>query len=130
MPRWGKSVSRRRHLKVGHLCVCGCRESLDEKDISAGRLYLKTGHRCSVANPNWKGAMAPIGTARKRARRLYNVQPCSVCGQTGERHHIDGNANNNDPSNIAFLCRRHHMIADGRAGTGERIRAHMAEVLL
>jgi hypothetical protein len=31
-----------------------------------------------------------------------------------DRHHKDGNPRNNDPSNIAFLCRRCHQAVDGR----------------
>jgi hypothetical protein len=31
-----------------------------------------------------------------------------------ERHHKDGNPLNNDPGNIDRLCRRCHMVVDGR----------------
>lgn len=36
------------------------------------------------------------------------------CGRKAERHHKDGNTRNNDRSNIAFLCNKHHKEADGR----------------
>lgn len=52
---------------------------------------------------------------RQRARALYASQPCEVCGAPPipgvgniHRHHRDRNPLNNDPSNIAFLCRAHH----------------------
>lgn len=56
-------------------------------------------------------------TGRYRARVARPVQVCeySGCTATGmDRHHIDGNPLNNDPSNIAVHCRRHHMVVDGR----------------
>jgi len=31
-----------------------------------------------------------------------------------DRHHVDGNPNNNHRSNVRFLCRRCHMDDDGR----------------
>jgi hypothetical protein len=31
-----------------------------------------------------------------------------------ERHHIDGNPLNNDPSNILIVTRRGHQVLDGR----------------
>ena len=55
------------------------------------------------------------------AQRLYpNLEPCDVCGSARtERHHVDGNPCNNVRENIRFLCRLHHMEADGRL---ERLR--------
>jgi hypothetical protein len=46
---------------------------------------------------------------------------CEVegCGGTAERHHVDGNTGNNDRSNIAFLCNKHHKEADGRMSRPE-----------
>ena len=53
---------------------------------------------------------------RQRAYRLYpKIGPCRVCGNPkSERHHKDGNTENNVPDNIDILCRKHHMEADGR----------------
>ena len=67
-------------------------------------------------NPNWKGDNVEKDIGRDRARRMYPVRfPCEVCGSgPTDRHHKDDNPLNNSPSNIAFLCRRHHMEADGR----------------
>lgn len=74
----------------------------------------------------------PDTTGRARAERLYPAQPCEVCGKlpggrgTVDRHHIDSDRMNNEPDNIAFLCRKHHNDAhrqsDGRIGGGPRPR--------
>ena len=53
---------------------------------------------------------------REFARRWFPLpEKCDECDSPPlDRHHRDGNPQNNDPSNIAFLCRRCHQIADGR----------------
>lgn len=69
------------------------------------------------ANPRWAGDAVTKSGGRQRARRLFpGPQICEIagCGKQAERHHKDDNTANNDPSNIAFLCRRHHVLADGR----------------
>jgi hypothetical protein len=64
---------------------------------------------------NWKGEDAATGSKNMRARRMFfEPGPCEVCGAKGERHHKDGDPGNNVRENIAMLCRRHHMEADGR----------------
>jgi hypothetical protein len=41
--------------------------------------------------------------------------PCVNCGEEKtDRHHLDGNTANNDPENVITLCRRCHMLVDGR----------------
>ena len=65
-------------------------------------------------NTNWCTDTTKQQTGRMRAIRWYSLQPCEVCGEKAERHHKDGNALNNEPSNIAFRCRKHHMEIDGR----------------
>lgn len=58
-----------------------------------------------------------LDTYRQRARSQYDVSEkvCEECCTFPvERHHKDGDPRNNSPSNIAFLCRRCHMVADGR----------------
>lgn len=66
-------------------------------------------------NPGWKGDAARDTTKRKRAHRRYALGPCEHCGvQATDRHHKDGNTGNNERSNIAILCRRCHMLEDGR----------------
>jgi len=56
--------------------------------------------------------------SRAQTRRLYpEAQPCKVCGDPdGTRNHIDANPLNNDPSNIEWLCMKHHLMVDKRLG--------------
>jgi predicted amidophosphoribosyltransferase len=47
---------------------------------------------------------------------------CERCGKPAtERHHKDGDTGNNVRSNLAFLCRRCHMIEDGRLARFEAL---------
>ena len=72
--------------------------------------------RTGEAHYAWKGDAVGADTGRQRARKRYQaIGPCSHCGATKtERHHIDGNTLNNEPSNIDVTCRRCHMKHDGR----------------
>lgn len=76
----------------------------------------KPRHLLREKNHHWKGENITPTTGRDRARRWFpNKLPCEVCNcLKTERHHKDGDATNNMESNIAFLCRRHHMEVDGR----------------
>jgi len=69
-------------------------------------------------HPGWKGDSATCPAAgHRRARVLYpDLGPCERCKlkPAVERHHVDGNTLNNAPNNIQKLCRRCHMIVDGR----------------
>lgn len=64
----------------------------------------------------WRGDSAVSTAKRARAQRRYSLEGgCQDCGKPAtDRHHKDGNTGNNIASNIAILCRRCHMIADGR----------------
>lgn len=63
----------------------------------------------------WKGDAAGKDAGRVRARNRYRLGPCEHCGKPAcDRHHKDGNTLNNETSNIAILCRRCHMVVDGR----------------
>lgn len=54
-------------------------------------------------------------TGRARAVHLYTLGPCELCKESGvDRHHKDGDTFNNAPHNIQILCRRCHMVEDGR----------------
>ncbi|KKN65506.1 hypothetical protein LCGC14_0481100 [marine sediment metagenome] len=92
-------------------------------------LCLSCGHTGPLGS-NWRGDAVGEDAGRSRAIKLYPVWPLCHCGKFSERHHKDGNPLNNHPSNIAFLCRRHHMIADGRMGrrgAGGRFKARRAK---
>ena len=84
--------------------------SVPRRSLSEANGPPKEGNR----NPNWQGDDVSPAAGRERAQRRYKEQPCSICGAPGERHHKDGNTLNNAPSNIAWRCRKHHMIDDGR----------------
>lgn len=67
-------------------------------------------------HPRWQGEAVSERGGRARALRLYpESAPCQRCAAPdSERHHIDADTSNNDPLNIARLCRRCHMDIDGR----------------
>lgn len=66
-------------------------------------------------HPAWKGDAATTTTKRERAQRRYQLGQCERCLKPAtDRHHRDGDTGNNAPSNVELLCRRCHMIVDGR----------------
>lgn len=85
-------------------CSAECRELADG--------YARWG----AENPAWKGDAAEYSeTKRCRAQRRYILGKCDSCGKPAfDRHHRDGNTGNNEPFNIGVLCRRCHMLEDGR----------------
>ena len=84
----------------------------------AGRLGVSNRKRSwnwGSRNPRWRGDAVKNDAAWDRAQRRYSLGKCERCEKPAQdRHHIDGNIRNNDTSNIARLCRRHHMEVDGR----------------
>lgn len=69
--------------------------------------------RAGEASHHWLGDQVSKKGGRTRALRTYrSIGPCEECGAVKtERHHKDENPANNDPGNIAILCRRCHMAA-------------------
>lgn len=53
---------------------------------------------------------------RQYHRATKHILACQNCDRkyTLETHHIDGNKRNNNPNNLLKLCRRCHMLIDGR----------------
>lgn len=78
--------------------------------------HIKKRIKSGAEHPNWIGESVSVKGGRTRAERLYPViGPCTICGKKkSERHHRDGNTDNNSPMNIVILCRRCHMAEDGR----------------
>ena len=67
-------------------------------------------------------------TGHGRARKLYPLAgvTCERCDlkPAAEHHHIDGDEFNNARSNVLLVCRRCHMVIDGRlAAAVERQRS-------
>lgn len=52
--------------------------------------------------------------ARRIAKLAYPHSGCCLCGQTigEELAHLDHEASNNDPDNLAWLCNHHHWMYD------------------
>lgn len=76
----------------------------------------KHGFKPGCLHPDWKGDRVGKDAGRTRARKAFPVLgKCEECGKDAtERHHKDGSTANNEPSNIALLCRSCHMKRDGR----------------
>lgn len=69
-------------------------------------------------SPVWRGDAASAQTGRKRAALWFPItgRVCAECEDhpARDRHHWDGDALNNTPTNVVPLCRRCHMRIDGR----------------
>jgi len=77
--------------------------------------HIQKRKRFGAEHHNWKGDDITIKSGRTRALRGYEAKPCQRCGSLkSERHHKDGDTSNNTPDNVRFLCRRCHMLEDGR----------------
>jgi hypothetical protein len=73
-----------------------------------------TEQRLGEHHHNWKGDAAGKSAKRFRAHR-FPLGPCEECGKPGiDRHHKDGDVGDNARENVAILCRKCHMLADGR----------------
>jgi hypothetical protein len=87
----------------------GRQQSEHTRQLIASRVPKERPERRQEGHPMWKGDQASLSEGRDRARRWFSLKPCEACGsERSERHHRDENPLNNDPSNIQFLCRRHH----------------------
>ena len=69
-------------------------------------------------HPFWKGDATSDKVKRRRVanRPIPDGTSCERCKTAAavDRHHKDSDPGNNDPGNIAFLCRRCHQAVDGR----------------
>ena len=105
-------------------CSCGCAGTLWVKKYHLLPARFKTdglpryirGHYLKEArHPDWKGDEAGSEAKHARARRKFKLNNCEDCGKLAiDRHHEDGNPGNNSAENVFSLCRRCHMIRDGR----------------
>ena len=66
-------------------------------------------------HPLWKGDAAADDSKRMRAQKMYSLGACEQCGKPAvDRHHVDGDTGNNTADNVMRVCRRCHMVIDGR----------------
>lgn len=103
-PEWRANISAGRKNQPGRIWTVESRLKLSLK-------------RRGQDNPNWKGESATLQAGRARAGAWFAEQlVCARCGERNqtERHHRDGNPLNNERDNVRHLCRRCHMIEDGR----------------
>lgn len=112
---WGQQLSigqiaSQMHSNVSAIHRAMVRCDVPRRSLSQANRPPKLGER----NPMWKGDNIDPKEGRGRAERMYPQQPCRICSKKGERHHKDDNPLNNEPSNIDWLCKQHHMEADGR----------------
>ncbi len=81
--------------------------------------------RSELCRSCWRQKPKPRSSTRPRTGRQYAREHfplaavCERCQNAPavDRHHINGNPLNNEPGNIASLCRRCHMEVDGRIRT-------------
>ena len=68
---------------------------------------ILSGEKC----PAWKGDnVKNVDAGRARARKIFDLCPCIICGiPVTDRHHKDNNSLNNTVKNIMILCHRCHM---------------------
>ncbi len=87
-----------------------------EKGYKQTQNHIEKRKRFGEKHHAWKGCAVSIKGGRTRAYRLYeNIGLCVLCGSArSERHHIDGDTSNNNPTNVIILCRKCHMKNDGR----------------
>ena len=112
---WGQGLSiaqiaKMKHLDTSTIYKRMVRNGVPRRSLSESISKSKRGE----LNPRWGGNNVNTNSGRDRAQRMYPPRPCRICGGVAERHHKDDDTLNNEPSNIDFLCRKHHMEADGR----------------
>lgn len=92
-----------------------------EKDFVLGNPVIGT----QPDGWRWLPKKITESAGRARARRKFQLRPCQGCGKPStERHHVNGRTVDNTSYNVRVLCRRCHMLEDGRL---ERVRARIAE---
>lgn len=122
MPYYPKDQSLEKLYLVDEFSISEIASFLDTNysairdTLIANGITIRTKSQATTGklNSNWGGNNVKISSGRDRARRMYPSRSCRICGRETEHHHKDGNPLNNEPSNIDFLCRKHHMEADGR----------------
>lgn len=83
---------------------CGKEFYPKKKTKCCGYACSNTYFRSGEQNGNWKQ------DSYRSTCFLYHDKECVICEENVivEVHHLDGNHNNNDPSNLIPLCPTHH----------------------
>src|SRR5262245_35697492 len=119
--RFGRLVVVKREAEVrksGHwrwLCRCACGGRVTVRGSS---LVSGTTRSCGClwGKGIWRKENITAIAGHVRAQKLYpKLGRCERCRRRAtDRHHIDGNPLNNTPMNIKRVCRRCHIVLDGR----------------
>lgn len=106
------TCGKKRERLVSHCDSCRAKANAARQ---MRRAKTAKGFRKGSTHPCWLGDAASDNGGRQRAQKAFQLGPCARCGKPGhDRHHKDGNTKNNSPDNVEVLCRRCHMVTDGR----------------
>ena len=118
----GSTIQRTNTLRMGRVKSCGCLQ----RDIARGKML-------NEGNPMWAGDNVSLIALHEWVReRKPKPQVCECCKQNApyELANISGKYKR-DPSDYEWLCRKCHMIKDGRMerrkGNGQFERAGVCE---
>lgn len=147
--RLGSTLSKAHKLAIsagllGHEVSDATREKLRNVEVSLERRKRISDAQTAEKGNAWKGGISRylyFGKGKYRLKRIFGdplkcfYPECDK--EEGKNvksidcHHIDGNHENNplDGSNWLPLCRRHHMLADGRLPGITKDQAEDARVL-
>lgn len=95
-----------------------CKKRYTWKDTRSKRFCCTKCSRKNLSNRRMgKGNPRFNNGWRQYIRKLDHIKECQICGENIkklETHHKDGNNRNNIIDNLIKVCRRCHMILDGR----------------
>ena len=113
MKSW-EDVPRRYRASYKPCPVCGGAMARHARQCRSCSEYIPR----EAAHYAWKGDAARDTTKRSRIQSRLSLEgvTCERCATAPatDRHHIDGDTGHNARANLALLCRRCHMIVDGR----------------
>lgn len=107
--RKGLNTKYPKYQKICPVCqkTFTARQGAPREKTTCSHSCSNTYFRSGVDNPNWKDVG---GSYRKTCFEKYKHK-CLICNETKiiDVHHLDGNRNNNDVTNLIPLCPTHHM---------------------
>ena len=111
LPRWKRYKLRKSGVDVPMFNAGAPKGYKQTEEHIEKRKRFGSGHH------NWKGDDIVEKAGRTRAERKYAAIECEKCGDKNkrlDRHHVEGKTKNNEKTNVIVLCRKCHMIIDGR----------------